>query len=77
MKMVKVVRLNLIDSLSKSRGAALFVEGNGLPMLMLDFACGKGRVLLVYVLLRRPAALLHIFLCHTDIFIYANIYLDI
>ena len=48
MKMVKVVCLNLIDSLSESRGAALFVEGNGLPMLMLDFACGKGRVLLVY-----------------------------
>ena len=46
--MVKVVCLNLIDSLSESRGAALFVEGNGLPMLMLDFACGKGRVLLVY-----------------------------
>lgn len=48
MKMVKVVRLNLIYSLSEGRGGSLFVEGNGLPMLMLDFACGKGRVLLVY-----------------------------
>ena len=47
MKMVKVVSLNLIYSLSESRGGSLFVEGNGLPVLMLDFACGKGRVLLV------------------------------
>lgn len=47
MKMVKVVCLNLIYSLSESRGGSLFVEGNGLPVLMLDFACGKGRVLLV------------------------------
>lgn len=47
MKMVKVVRLNLIYSLSESRGGSLLVEGNELPVLMLDFACGKGRVLLV------------------------------
>ena len=47
MKMVKVVCLNRIYSLSESRGGSLFVEGNGLPVLMLDFACGKGRVLLV------------------------------
>ena len=48
MKMVKVVCLNRIYSLSESRGGSLFVEGNGLPVLMLDFACGKGRVLLMY-----------------------------
>jgi hypothetical protein len=39
---------NPVYSLSESRGGSLFVEGAGLPVLMLDFACGRGRVLLVY-----------------------------
>lgn len=46
--MEKVVCFNLIYSLSESRCGSLLVEGNGLPVLMLDFACSKGRVLLVY-----------------------------